>query len=74
MANTHKDNAMTVSLAPGEGLLLEEVSYEKYNRMPATCTPIMIKLVCQKREIEAFRKEIVSFIARRELTDKIFNF
>ena len=34
VANTHKDNVMNVALAPGQGLLLEEVSYEKYNRLP----------------------------------------
>jgi|LakMenE01Jun11ns_1017448.scaffolds.fasta_scaffold8984359_1 hypothetical protein len=45
MSNTHRDNAMTVALAPGEGLLLEEVNYDKYNHLPATKQPVMIKFV-----------------------------
>lgn len=72
VANTHKDNVMNVALAPGQGLLLEEVSYDKYNRLPATQQPVMLKLVSQKKEIEEFRKGIVGFIARREVEERVF--
>jgi tRNA U38,U39,U40 pseudouridine synthase TruA len=29
--NTMKDNTVNVALAPGDGLLLEKVCYDKYN-------------------------------------------
>jgi tRNA U38,U39,U40 pseudouridine synthase TruA len=29
--NTQRDNVVNVALAPGDGLLLERVSYDKYN-------------------------------------------
>src|SRR5687767_11029403 len=31
--NTLKDNVMNVALAPGDGLLLEKVCYDKYNEI-----------------------------------------
>lgn len=72
MSNTHRDNAMTVALAPGEGLLLEEVSYDKYNHLPATKQPVMIKFVSQKKEIVEFKKDIIKFIVAREIKEKVF--
>lgn len=30
--NTFNDNKINVALAPGDGLLLEKVAYDKYNR------------------------------------------
>lgn len=32
--NTHKDNIMKVALSPGDGLMLEKVSYDSYNHLP----------------------------------------
>lgn len=29
--NSHKDNVMQIALAPGDGLMLERVAYDKYN-------------------------------------------
>jgi hypothetical protein len=72
MANTHKDNVMNVALAPGQGLLLEEVSYDKYNRLPATQQPVMLKSVAQQSEVKAFREQLVGFIGRREVEEKVF--
>jgi tRNA U38,U39,U40 pseudouridine synthase TruA len=34
ITNTHKNNRMKVALAPGDGLLLEKVCYDKYNKLP----------------------------------------
>lgn len=31
IANTLKDNVVNVAIAPGDGLLLEKVGYDKYN-------------------------------------------
>lgn len=33
ISNTFKDNFMSVCLAPGDGLLLEQVCYDKYNSL-----------------------------------------
>ena len=72
MANTHKNNVMEVALSPGDGLLLERVAYDKYNTLPNTPEPVMIKFVSQEEEIFEYRKIIVSYIARREIIDKAF--
>ena len=41
-----KDNAVNVALAPGDGLLLEKVCYDKYNSLTNNKkSEIMIKLV-----------------------------
>jgi len=45
IANTHKDNVMQTVLAPGDGLLLEKVGYDKYNTLSTTELPVMLKLV-----------------------------
>lgn len=34
--NTHKENTLQVALSPGDGLLLERVAYDQYNRLPST--------------------------------------
>jgi hypothetical protein len=57
--NTHKDNVMQVAIAPGDGLLCEKVAYDKYNELPTTHEPVMVKLKVQKLEIDHFRDEIL---------------
>jgi hypothetical protein len=52
--------------------LLEEVNYDKYNRLPQTHQPVMLKLVKQRNEVGAFRDQIVTFIARQEIENKVF--
>lgn len=44
IANTHRDNVMEVVLAPGDGLMLEKVGYDKYNLLPETKQPVSLKL------------------------------
>lgn len=70
--NTHKDNVMMVAIAPGDGLLCEKVAYDKYNALPTTHEPVMVKLVKQQKEIDNFRDELLQFIAEREITKKAF--
>ena len=70
--NAHKDNALSVALSPGDGLLLERVAYDKYNSLSSTLQTVMIRTVVQKAEVEKYRCELVSYIARRELGDKAF--
>ena len=71
--NTFKHNSLNVALAPGDGLLLEKVCYDKYNKMaPLEKTEIMIKLVKQNQEMEMFRNEVIKKISQRETIDKAF--
>ena len=72
LENAHRDNSLTVALSPGDGLLLEMVAYENYNHLPTTKEPIMIKTVAQKAEVDAYRKTLLSYIAKREVADKAF--
>jgi tRNA U38,U39,U40 pseudouridine synthase TruA len=44
--NSLKNNTVNVALAPGDGLMLEKVCYDKYNALTANKkSDIMIKLV-----------------------------
>lgn len=70
--NTHCNNTLQVALSPGDGLLLELVAYDNYNHLPSTHEPIMIKTRIQKLEVDAYRKELVSYIAQREIKDRAF--
>ena len=46
--NCMKNNTVNIALAPGDGLLLEKVCYDKYNSLPGNKkNEIMIKLVKQ---------------------------
>ena len=55
----HKNETMNVAMAPGDGLMLEKVGYDKYNTLPQTKEPVMLKLVSQKHEVDRFRDGIV---------------
>lgn len=70
--NSHKENSLAVALSPGDGLLLELVAYDNYNRLPSTENPIMIKTRAQKEEVDTYRKGLVSYIAEREIKDRAF--
>ena len=67
IANTHKDNVMQTVLSPGDGLLLETVGYDKYNTLSTTQEPIHLRLRTQKNEVDEFRKQLLCFIAKREI-------
>ena len=46
LLNTQKDNVVNVALAPGDGLLLEKVGYDKYNSINNNKkNDVMIQLV-----------------------------
>lgn len=73
LANTFKENGVMVCLAPGDGLMLERVAYDRYNEREVKIkNDVGIKLVIQTNEIEEYRKHLVSHIAQRELTTKAF--
>lgn len=72
--HTFKDNFFNVALAPGDGLLLEEVCYDKYNTLNDNKKgEIMLKYVAQSAEVRLFREDIVRQIAKRELVHKAFS-
>ena len=71
--NTFKDNGVQVALAPGDGLMLEKVNYDRYNQFNTTKkNEIMIKRVSQTTELQEYRQSIVSHIAARELKNKAY--
>ena len=73
MKNTFTNNGVLVALAPGDGLLLEKVCYDRYNETNAQKkSDVMIQKVSQTEEIEAYRKKIVSHVAKRELQSKAY--
>eukprot|EP00350_Pseudokeronopsis_sp_OXSARD2_P006652 CAMPEP_0170564558 /NCGR_PEP_ID=MMETSP0211-20121228/73596_1 /TAXON_ID=311385 /ORGANISM="Pseudokeronopsis sp., Strain OXSARD2" /LENGTH=61 /DNA_ID=CAMNT_0010884187 /DNA_START=210 /DNA_END=392 /DNA_ORIENTATION=- len=60
-----RDNTVNVALAPGDGLLLEKVCYDKYNELNnKKKNEIMLTLVKQSEEVQDFREEILRHIAR----------
>ena len=74
LANTFTDNYVNVCLAPGDGLLLEQVCYDRYNSAnDQKKSEIMLKYVAQSKEVKLFREDIVRHIAKRELNDKAFS-
>jgi hypothetical protein len=74
LLHTFKDNFLNVCLAPGDGLLLEEVRYDKYNSLNDNKKgEIMLKYVAQSQEVRLFREGIVKHIAKRELVDRAFS-
>lgn len=74
LANTFTDNYVNVCLAPGDGLLLEQVCYDRYNQLnDQKKSEIMLKYVAQSKEVRLFREDIVKHIAKRELVDKAFS-
>ena len=70
--NSHRDNKLQVALSPGDGLLLERVAYDNYNHLPSTQQPVMIRTVAQKKEVQQYRDELLSYIAKKEIVDKAF--
>ena len=74
LANTFTDNYVNVCLAPGDGLILEQVCYDKYNSVnDSKKSEIMLRYVAQSQEVRLFREDIVRHIAKRELVDLAFS-
>ena len=68
MSNSFKENGVLVALAPGDGLMLEKVAYDKYNEHNTEKkSEIMIQRVTQTNELVEYRKLLVCHIAQREL-------
>lgn len=73
MSNSFKENGVFVALAPGDGLMLEKVAYDKYNEHNTDKkSEIMIQRVTQTNELSEYRKLLVCHIAKRELQTKAY--
>mmetsp|Transcript_7019 Transcript_7019/g.11790 ORF Transcript_7019/g.11790 Transcript_7019/m.11790 type:complete len:182 (-) Transcript_7019:655-1200(-) len=73
MANSFTNNGVLVALAPGDGLMLERVNYDRYNEFNDNKkSEVMIQREKQTEEIEGYRKQIVSHIASRELKTRAY--
>lgn len=71
--NSQRDNVVNVALAPGDGLLLERVCYDKYNANKRDLkNDIFIKYVAAHQEVKEFKEQLVRHIAQREIADKAF--
>eukprot|EP00997_Jenningsia_sp_PLL12_P008136 NODE_485_length_1697_cov_106.109830_g403_i0.p1 GENE.NODE_485_length_1697_cov_106.109830_g403_i0~~NODE_485_length_1697_cov_106.109830_g403_i0.p1 ORF type:complete len:146 (+),score=44.46 NODE_485_length_1697_cov_106.109830_g403_i0:1107-1544(+) len=71
--NTMKENRMDIALAPGDGLMLEKVCYDSFNRSNKCKEGIELKLVEQKEELEAFRITIVQHMIKQEVSERKFS-
>ena len=60
--NTFKDNETNIPTAPGEGLMLNKVSYERYNREKRDLKEQIKPWDSKQDEIEKYRVELVKFI------------
>ena len=73
LSNTFKENGVNVCLAPGDGLMLERVAYDRYNEFQSNKkNDVMVQKVTQTQEIEAYRKDLVAHVAQRELKNRAF--
>lgn len=73
MTNSFTNNGVLVALAPGDGLMLEKVAYDKYNQHNTDKkSDIMIQRVTQDEELQEYRKLLVCHIAKRELQTKAY--
>lgn len=73
LKNTFTNNGVLVALAPGDGLMLEKVSYDRYNQDNASSkNAIMIQRVSQTQELNEYREMLVSHIAQRELKSRSY--
>lgn len=71
--NTFLANKVDIPKAPAEGLYLYKIDYSRYNdRKPSKKNPIFITEGDEK-EMEEFRKELVSNIQIRELEERVFS-
>jgi hypothetical protein len=73
ISNTMTNNGVHVALAPGDGLMLERVAYDRYNDFNNDKkNEIMVQRVNQTNEIEKYREQLVAHIAQRELKEKAY--
>lgn len=64
---------MDIALAPGDGLMLEKVCYDSFNKSNKKKDEIRLTLVTQKEEQEKFREGIISHMLKSEVEEKKFS-
>ena len=72
LENTFTKYRLPIVLAPGDGLLLERVNYEKLNETKPNSPDIVITSTSQLEEIADYRKALVKHIFKRELQERAF--
>ncbi len=60
--NSLKDNCMNVPTAPGEGLMLNRVAFDRYNKYQKELKVPVLPFEHKKEDMEEFRKGLVKFI------------
>jgi tRNA pseudouridine38-40 synthase len=64
--NSFKDNEVNVPTAPGEGLMLNRVAYDRYNRERHGLKEMIRPWDSKLEEIEEYRVELVNYICSTE--------
>lgn len=73
LASSFTNNGVNIALAPGDGLMLEKVNYDRYNQFNTTKkNDVMIQRVSQTEELARYREAIVSHVAQRELKNRAY--
>ena len=73
LLNSFKANKYSMSLSPGEGLILQRVSYDKYNEIKKQKKMEVRIMDIHKDELEAFKKELIAEIANSEIINHSFS-
>eukprot|EP00826_Nyctotherus_ovalis_P022633 TRINITY_DN174_c0_g1_i21.p1 TRINITY_DN174_c0_g1~~TRINITY_DN174_c0_g1_i21.p1 ORF type:complete len:392 (+),score=116.89 TRINITY_DN174_c0_g1_i21:102-1277(+) len=68
-----KDEKMYVPLAPGEGLMLNRVLYDGYNKTKAESRKDVVVQKEDEGEVEEFKNELIECIGKQEVEHKVFS-
>jgi len=72
-ARTMQENKLEIALAPGDGLMLEQVCYDSFNKSAKKKEEIKLTLVTQKEEQQKFRESIISHMLKSEIEERKFS-
>jgi tRNA U38,U39,U40 pseudouridine synthase TruA len=72
-ARTMQENKLEIALAPGDGLMLEQVCYDSFNQSAKKKDEIRLTLVTQKEEQQKFRESIISHMLKSEIEERKFS-
>ncbi|CAI2369506.1 unnamed protein product [Moneuplotes crassus] len=70
--NSLKDNQINVPTAPGEGLMLNRVAFDRYNKYQRELKAPILPFEHKKEEMEEFRVGLVKFICSTEKNTNCF--
>lgn len=69
----HKNEHLRVPLAPGEGLMLNRVLYDSYNKMKPDFKMDVIVPKNDMPEVEKFKAELIACVGKQEQENKVFS-